>query len=175
MGTGKIAAQVAHAAVMAVEKTKERRPEWFDGWFSAGQAKVVVKVQSMDELMEVRKKAESLRLAILNACEGGRTSRLDPFAGSAQTLVQQGIPAVIAMQFEIADDVASTFARAAAPTASMAAIEAATTVHFLEPRIADLRFPKIARAETVLPHDSTTIRVPSGRMRTGCFGGSPVV
>jgi hypothetical protein len=53
---------------------------------------------------------ESLRVAILNACEGARTSRADPFAGTAQTLVQQGIPAVIAMQFEIADDVASTFA-----------------------------------------------------------------
>ena len=53
---------------------------------------------------------ESLRLAILNACEGARTSRVDPFAGTAQTLVQQGIPAVIAMQFEIADDVAGTFA-----------------------------------------------------------------
>ena len=52
----------------------------------------------------------SLRIAILNACEGARSSRQDPFAGSAQSLVQQGIPAVIAMQFEIADDVASTFA-----------------------------------------------------------------
>ena len=49
---------------------------------------------------------ESLRIAVLNACEGARTSKQDPFAGSAQTLVQQGIPAVIAMQFEIADDVA---------------------------------------------------------------------
>ncbi len=53
---------------------------------------------------------ESLRVAVLNACEGARSSKQDPFAGSAQTLVQQGIPAVIAMQFEIADDVASTFA-----------------------------------------------------------------
>jgi CHAT domain len=53
---------------------------------------------------------ESLRVAVLNACEGARTAKQDPFAGSAQTLVQQGIPAVIAMQFEIADDVASTFA-----------------------------------------------------------------
>lgn len=53
---------------------------------------------------------ESLRVAILNACEGARTSRSDPFAGSAQSLVQQGIPAVIAMQFEISDEVASTFA-----------------------------------------------------------------
>jgi hypothetical protein len=54
---------------------------------------------------------ESLRVAVLNACEGARSSKQDPFAGSAQTLVQQGIPAVIAMQFEIADDVAATFAR----------------------------------------------------------------
>ena len=53
---------------------------------------------------------ESLRVAILNACEGARTSRTDPFAGSAQSLVQQGIPAVIAMQFEIANDVAGKFA-----------------------------------------------------------------
>jgi hypothetical protein len=53
----------------------------------------------------------SLRVAILNACEGARSSIQDPLAGSAQTLVQQGIPAVIAMQFEIADDVASTFAQ----------------------------------------------------------------
>lgn len=50
----------------------------------------------------------SLRLALLNACEGARTSRTDPFAGVAQHLVQQGIPAVIAMQFEITDQAAIT-------------------------------------------------------------------
>lgn len=54
----------------------------------------------------------SLRLAVLNACEGARTSRSDPFAGVAQSLIQQGIPAVIAMQFEISDDAAATFASA---------------------------------------------------------------
>ena len=52
-----------------------------------------------------------LRLAILNACEGGRASRVDPFAGTAQSLVQQGIPAVIAMQFEVTDDAAICFTR----------------------------------------------------------------
>lgn len=52
----------------------------------------------------------SLRLALLNACEGARTSRSDPFAGVAQHLVQQGIPAVIAMQFEITDPAAITLA-----------------------------------------------------------------
>jgi hypothetical protein len=53
----------------------------------------------------------SLRLAVLNACEGARTSRSDPFAGTAQSLVRQGIPAVIAMQFEITDAAAITFAQ----------------------------------------------------------------
>ena len=52
-----------------------------------------------------------LRLAILNACEGARASRADPFAGTAQTLVQQGVPAVIAMQFEVTDDAAICFTR----------------------------------------------------------------
>jgi hypothetical protein len=52
----------------------------------------------------------SLRLAVLNACEGARTSLTDPFAGTAQSLAQEGIPAVIAMQFEITDEAAITFA-----------------------------------------------------------------
>jgi WD40 repeat protein len=52
----------------------------------------------------------SLRLAVLNACEGARNSPTDPFAGVATTLVRQGLPAVIAMQFEISDEAAITFA-----------------------------------------------------------------
>lgn len=52
----------------------------------------------------------SLRLALLNACEGARTSRSDPFAGVAQQLLRQGIPAVIAMQFEITDKAAIVLA-----------------------------------------------------------------
>lgn len=53
---------------------------------------------------------DSLRLVILNACEGARTSSADPFAGTAQSLVRKGIPAVIAMQFEISDVAAITLA-----------------------------------------------------------------
>jgi formylglycine-generating enzyme required for sulfatase activity/CHAT domain-containing protein len=53
----------------------------------------------------------SLRLAVLNACEGARTARSDPFSGVAQQLVRQGIPAVIAMQFEITDKAAIIMAR----------------------------------------------------------------
>lgn len=53
----------------------------------------------------------SLRLALLNACEGARAARSDPFAGVAQQLLRQGIPAVIAMQFEITDKAAIILAR----------------------------------------------------------------
>jgi hypothetical protein len=52
----------------------------------------------------------SLRLAVLNSCEGGRSSAQDPFGGVAHSLVQQGLPAVIAMQFEITDEAAIKFA-----------------------------------------------------------------
>src|SRR5262249_8438606 len=33
---------------------------------------------------------DSMRLAVLNACEGARNSRSDPFGGTAQSLLQQG-------------------------------------------------------------------------------------
>ncbi len=53
----------------------------------------------------------TLRLAVLNACEGARAAQTDPFAGVAQSLIQQEIPAVIAMQFPITDDAAAAFSR----------------------------------------------------------------
>jgi hypothetical protein len=52
----------------------------------------------------------SLRLVVLNACEGARAARTDPFSGTAQTLVRQGIPSVLAMQCEITDEAAINFA-----------------------------------------------------------------
>ncbi len=52
-----------------------------------------------------------LRLFFLNACEGARTDQAEPFGGVAQKLVQQGIPAVIAMQFAITDEAALTLSR----------------------------------------------------------------
>lgn len=53
---------------------------------------------------------KTLRLAVLNACEGARSAVDDPFAGTAQSLVQRGVPAVIAMQFEITDEASITLA-----------------------------------------------------------------
>ena len=51
-----------------------------------------------------------LQLVVLNSCEGARTTLTDPFAGVATTLIQLGVPAVVAMQFEISDEAAIVFA-----------------------------------------------------------------
>ncbi len=53
---------------------------------------------------------EPLRLVVLNVCEGSRGSHGDPFAGVAQTLIQQGIPAVVAMQSKVTNKTALTLA-----------------------------------------------------------------
>jgi formylglycine-generating enzyme required for sulfatase activity len=51
-----------------------------------------------------------VRLAVLNACEGACHGESDAFGGVAQSLMRQRIPAVIAMQREITDRAAATFA-----------------------------------------------------------------
>lgn len=52
-----------------------------------------------------------LKLVLLNACEGGRASSLDIFSSTASILVRSGIPAVLAMQYEITDTAAIEFSR----------------------------------------------------------------
>jgi hypothetical protein len=51
----------------------------------------------------------SLRMVILNACEGARGAMHDVYSGIAQGLIRCGIPAVIGMQFEISDKAAIAF------------------------------------------------------------------
>jgi hypothetical protein len=51
----------------------------------------------------------SLRMVILNACEGARGATHDVYSGIAQGLIRCGIPAVIGMQFEISDKAAIAF------------------------------------------------------------------
>lgn len=54
---------------------------------------------------------KSLRLAVLNACEGARGGTWDIFSSASAILVRRGIPAVLAMQFEISDLSAIEFSR----------------------------------------------------------------
>ncbi len=54
----------------------------------------------------------SLRLVLLNACEGARGSHRDIFSSTASILVRRGIPAVLAMQYGITDTAAIEFSHA---------------------------------------------------------------
>src|SRR5260370_33430474 len=54
----------------------------------------------------------SLRLVVLNSCEGARASERDIFSSTATILVRRGIPAILAMQYEITDRAAIELSRA---------------------------------------------------------------
>lgn len=51
------------------------------------------------------------RLVVLNSCEGACCSSEDIFSGVAQRLIDSGVPAVIAMQYVVADRSAVIFAK----------------------------------------------------------------
>lgn len=53
----------------------------------------------------------SIRMAVLNCCEGAMASGENLFFGIAQKLVRVGVPAVVAMQHSIIDDTAIIFSR----------------------------------------------------------------
>lgn len=51
LSKGKLAVQVAHAAVTAAEQCRKGNLEWFKSWFSEGQKKVVVEVENLEALL----------------------------------------------------------------------------------------------------------------------------
>ena len=74
MGRGKIAAQVAHAAVAAVLATSRSRD--FAAWLAEGQPKVVLKVTSAEQLLDVARRARAARLPVELIQDAGRWSFL---------------------------------------------------------------------------------------------------
>ena len=71
MGRGKIAAQVAHAAVAAVLATGRSRD--FAAWLPEGQPKVVLRVASAEQLVDVARRAHAAGLPVVLIQDAGRT------------------------------------------------------------------------------------------------------
>ncbi|MHA1753999.1 MAG: peptidyl-tRNA hydrolase Pth2 [Candidatus Odinarchaeia archaeon] len=57
MSKGKTAVQVAHAAVLAAESARLKFDKWWRDWINEGQKKVVVKVETLKDLIELKNKA----------------------------------------------------------------------------------------------------------------------
>jgi peptidyl-tRNA hydrolase, PTH2 family len=73
MGRGKLAAQVAHASVLAVEKARSTRENWFNLWFKTGQAKVVLKAENLTELIMLEDHARTIGLPAVHVQDSGLT------------------------------------------------------------------------------------------------------
>ncbi|WP_459192780.1 peptidyl-tRNA hydrolase Pth2 [Halosimplex sp. J119] len=79
MGEGKLAAQVAHASLMAVEDA-DRKAE--NEWKGSGQKKVVLQADSESQLFELADKAEREGLPHAVVRDAGHT-QLEPGTASA--------------------------------------------------------------------------------------------
>ncbi len=79
----------------------------------AGGKDVAEHVDSRTLALMLRGKSERMRLVFINACNTGIESKGAgaPFGGVATSILEAGIPAVVGMQFKIADTAAIAFAQ----------------------------------------------------------------
>jgi len=73
MTKGKIASQVGHATLGAYKRGLKHFPKQLKSWSRTGQAKVVLRVQKEEELLEVEKAAEEAGLNHYMVLDAGRT------------------------------------------------------------------------------------------------------
>ena len=73
LSPGKLAAQVAHAAVACALFTKKYNFKWFNKWQNEGGKKAIVKVDSLDEFFPLKEKAENLKITSVIIEDAGHT------------------------------------------------------------------------------------------------------
>ena len=76
MGCGKMAAQVAHAAVECSFIAHRLNEKMFNKWMKEGQKKVVLKA-SQEEIIEIEKKARKIGIIVATIKDAGLT-QLEP-------------------------------------------------------------------------------------------------
>jgi PTH2 family peptidyl-tRNA hydrolase len=83
MRKGKMIAQGAHASVNSMFESK---PDWLNEWEETGSTKIVVSVDSLEELLNVNLQAKASLLPTALICDAGRTE----FDGPTYTAVGIG-------------------------------------------------------------------------------------
>lgn len=62
MSKGKTAVQVAHATILTSEKARKHKRRWWADWLREGQCKVALKVNGLEELKRLNRRAEEIEL-----------------------------------------------------------------------------------------------------------------
>jgi len=73
LSPGKLAAQVAHAAVACVLTTKKNKPKWFSNWQNEGAKKAVVKVDCLEDFFFLKEQAQHLGISAIIIEDAGHT------------------------------------------------------------------------------------------------------
>jgi PTH2 family peptidyl-tRNA hydrolase len=73
MSGGKLAAQVAHAAVTCALEAKAKKAKWFSEWYREGQRKVVLKARDVEELRSLKDMAARAGLPFSLVSDAGLT------------------------------------------------------------------------------------------------------
>ncbi len=70
---GKLCVQVAHASITSAHYTRQKKPLWYERWFLEGQKKVVLKVNTLEDLIKLEKKARDSGLVTAIIKDAGLT------------------------------------------------------------------------------------------------------
>lgn len=73
LSKGKLAVQVAHAAVSCALTARRSHKRWFKAWLGEGQRKVVLRVPGLDDLHRLEGDARTARLPTALISDAGLT------------------------------------------------------------------------------------------------------
>jgi PTH2 family peptidyl-tRNA hydrolase len=73
LSSGKMAVQVAHAAVKCAIESKKGNKKWYSLWMKEGQKKVVVKANDLAELRNLERRARQLKVTVALIEDAGLT------------------------------------------------------------------------------------------------------
>jgi PTH2 family peptidyl-tRNA hydrolase len=73
LSEGKLAAQIAHAAVECALLTKKNKSIWFKKWMKEGAKKAILKTNNLDDFYSLKNKAEIMNISSVIISDAGHT------------------------------------------------------------------------------------------------------
>jgi PTH2 family peptidyl-tRNA hydrolase len=73
LSQGKLAAQVAHAAVECALLTKKNNSKWLNKWMKEGAKKAILKTDNLEDYFSLKELAENLNISASIISDAGHT------------------------------------------------------------------------------------------------------